>query len=201
MLRTKYKNKVDLMPKYDQIVNHIRYRREQGGNSKNLDQVKEFVKKKRYNPVTCEDDTMFCFGERLGTGTDNDHFQLGFTSVLLLMRLLWSGMFHIDATYKIIKYFYQLIIFGITDLNRCFFPIAFMVTSHEKTGDYIHFFKSLNKIASQLVPGPREDFQFKFEPKNIVSDAAKSIAKAIKRTYPSCSRSRLGTKAFKITHK
>ena len=61
-----------------------------------------------------------------------------------------------------------------------------MVTSHEKTGDYIHFFKSLNKIASQLVPGPREDFQFKFEPKNIVSDAAKSIAKAIKRTYPSC---------------
>jgi len=95
-------------------------------------------------------------------------------------------MFHIDATYKIIKYFYPLIIFGITDLNRCFFPIAFMVTSHEKTGDYIHFFKSLNKIASQLVPGPREDFQFKFEPKNIVSDAAKSIAKAIKRTYPSC---------------
>jgi hypothetical protein len=125
MLRTKYKNKVDLMPKYDQIVNHIRYRREQGGNSKNLDQVKEFVKKKRYNPVTCEDDTMFCFGERLGTGTDNDHFQLGFTSVLLLMRLVWSGMFHIDATYKIIKYFYPLIIFGITDLNRSFFSICF----------------------------------------------------------------------------
>ena len=149
-----------------------------------MEQVKDYVQKKHYNPVKCEDNTMFCFGEKLGTGEDNDHFQLGFTSLTLLMRTLWTGMFHIDATYKIIKYFYPLMIFGITDLNHSFFPIAFMVSSHETADDYLHFFKSLNKIVRRLVPNTNISFDFK--PSHIVTDAAKAMAKAIKRTYPSC---------------
>ena len=68
------------------------------------------MRKKCFNPVLCEDNSMFCFGEKIGTGTDTDHFQVGFTSLMLLKRIIWSGMFHIDATNKIIKYFYQIII-------------------------------------------------------------------------------------------
>ena len=87
------------MPTYMQIKNHIRYRQKQAGNTNSLNQIKEYVRKKRYNPVTCEDDSMFLFGEKLGTGDNKDHLQLGFTSLILLMRILWSGLFHIDATY------------------------------------------------------------------------------------------------------
>ena len=75
------------------------------------------------------------FGDKLGDGSDDAHFQLGFTSRTLLQKLLLLGMFHLDATYKIIRYFYPVIIFVIK-----FFPIVFMITSHEKTVDYIHFF-------------------------------------------------------------
>ena len=60
-------------------------------------------------------------------------------------------MFHLDATYKIIRYFYPVIIFGITDLNHKFYPIVFMITSHETHIDYIHFFVSLKAIALKLL--------------------------------------------------
>ena len=72
-LLTKYQSKVDVMPSYEQIKNYIRYRREQSGNTNSLDQVKTYMSKKCFNPVLCEDNSMFCFGEKIGTGTDTDN--------------------------------------------------------------------------------------------------------------------------------
>jgi hypothetical protein len=57
-----------------------------------------------------------------------------------------KGVFHIDATYKIVKYNYPLIVLGYTDLNRTFFPVSFMFTSHEQTADFEHFFESFKKV-------------------------------------------------------
>ena len=59
-----------------------------------------------------------------------------------------------------------------------------MVSSHETADDYLHFFKSLNTIVRRLVP--KTNISFDFKPSHIVTDAAKAIAKAIKRIYPSC---------------
>ena len=50
-----------------------------------------------------------------------------------------NGLFHLDATYKIVKYNYPLIVFGFSDLAHRFHPIFFMYTSHETEADYDHF--------------------------------------------------------------
>ena len=90
---------------------------------------------------------MFIFGEKydingnlvLGNGTDANHFNVCFSSKTLLKRLNFNGQFHVDCTYKIIKYFYPVLVFGITDYKRQFFPIAFMITSHETSADFKYF--------------------------------------------------------------
>jgi hypothetical protein len=84
-----------------------------------------------------------------------------------------------DATYKIIKYSYPLIVLGCTDINRKFFPIAFMFTSHEQTVDYIHFLTSLKKIALNVL-------NYDFDPKYICTDASKSMFSAVKKVHTNC---------------
>ena len=59
-------------------------------------------------------------------------------------------MFHLDCTYKIIKYNFPLLIFGCTDIRRKFRPIAFAFISHEQEEDFTHFFTNLNKVAEAL---------------------------------------------------
>ena len=89
---------------------------------------------------------LFVFGNKLGDGGEDNLFQLGFTCLTMLKRIKEFnnfGCFHVDATYKIVKFCFPLIVFGFTDVSRRFFPIAFMFTSHEKQTDYLHFFASL----------------------------------------------------------
>jgi hypothetical protein len=103
-----------------------------------------------YHP-NYDSNKLFVFGVHLGTGTDDDHFYLGFTTLNLLKRIEQSNLlYHIDATYKIIKYFFPLIIFGFTDRSRKFYVVANMFVSHEQEIDYNHFFTSLLKITGDL---------------------------------------------------
>ena len=129
------------------------------------------------------DHDLFTFGEKLGNGTEENHFQLGFTSKALLGNLdrcsnNKNGMFHFDWTYKILKYSYPLMVFGCSDMNRRFFPIAFMFTSHETISDFDHFFENFNIICSY--------FNFDFKPKFIVTDADSAMAASIKKMYSLC---------------
>lgn len=59
-------------------------------------------------------------------------------------------MFHIDCTYKIVKYGYPLIVFGTTDLKRKFYPIAYMLTSHEQQKDFDYFWIQLFNVCKTL---------------------------------------------------
>ncbi len=61
----------------------------------------------------------------------------------MLSRVELKGLFHIDATYKIVQYNFPLIVLGVTDINRTFHPICFMFTSHETEDDDDHFFDRL----------------------------------------------------------
>ena len=103
------------------------------GNNNSLDDVKRYANGRRYKAYK-DDDCMFFFDEMLNDGSDDNYFQLGF---------------HIDATYKLIKYFYPLIVF--TDLNHKFYPIAFMITSHEIAVDYVNFFSKLKEVSFKLI--------------------------------------------------
>ena len=93
----------------------------------------------------------------------------------MLSRVEQNGMFHIDGTYKIIKYNFPLIVLGITDMERQFHPIAFMFTSHEQEQDYVHFLGSLLNECKL--------FGYKFEPKFFDTDSSGAIANAIEHHF------------------
>ena len=98
-------------------MSYINNRRCRIFDNNNIDNLRKFIKKKlTYNPNTNTDDELFTFGVEYGRGTDDDHFHCGFTSVRLLEKLnkinSTNGIFHLDATYKIVKYNYSLIVLG-----------------------------------------------------------------------------------------
>ena len=86
-------------------------------------------------------------------------------------------VYHVDATYKLLKHFFPVIIFGATDRDNKFFPIAFMITSHETSEDYTHFFAEFKKVAKQVL-------NVDFDPQYIMADAGSSIHNGIKANFP-----------------
>ena len=170
-LKSKNKFNFDHMPTLKQIQDYINNRKKKIGDDNNLNELKTFVEQLKYVDDVTKDDDLFTFGEKFGDGSESEHFQLGFTSKKLLSRVESDGMFHIDATYKIVKYNYPLIILGITDMERRFHPICYMFTSHEQEVDYDHFFDTLILACKSL--------GFKFEPKFICTDASSAIVNSI----------------------
>ena len=97
----------------------------------------------------------------------------------LLTRIPSGVVFHCDGTYKVVKLGFPLIVFGVSDINRKFYPIAFMFSSHEQKADYLRFFKCLNMQTDML--------NIKFDPKHMCIDASKAMSYAISKVFPSCS--------------
>ena len=62
-------------------------------------------------------------------------------------------------------------VFGITDLQRQFHPICFIITSHETEQDYDHFFDSLKDVC--------QEFEFNFEQIFICIDAWSATANSV----------------------
>ena len=171
-----YFSKIETMPTLKQIQNYISYRRSLIGDNNNIDVVNDFILKFKSENVI-DDNKMFVFGELLGRGDDNDHFQIFFTSKTLISRLKKGLIFHVDGTYKIIKYFYPIIVFGCSDVQHKFYPIAFGITSHESNIDYKRFLIELNLMSNCIL-------NYDFNPQYIISDASKSIGTAISSVYP-----------------
>ena len=67
--------------------------------SNDLDHIKQFADEHRYDQFECTDDDFFCFGSQYGKGTDENHFQLAFSSVNMLRNVENRDLFHMDATY------------------------------------------------------------------------------------------------------
>ena len=82
----------------------------------------------------------------VGDGSDDDHFNMMLTSMKLLEMLDSNieGMFHIDGTYKLTKEGFPIIIFGKTDFDHHFHPIALSISSHETEADFIYFYNLMH---------------------------------------------------------
>jgi hypothetical protein len=145
--------------------------------SNNLDDIKYFFNDNKFNG-SCEDDDFFCFGAQLGQGTDESHFQLAFSSVNMLKNVVGRDLFHFDATYRLLKVCYPVLVIGVSDINRKFYPVGFMISSHETDVDYFNFFESLKEITKTL--------KFELSPKWMLIDASRAAAKAIKKSFPCC---------------
>lgn len=117
------------------------------GDENDVSAFKTYIQELEYSSDKPEDQ-MFESGKLVGTGDDHDHFQCGFKSVKLLKRVEYfnnGGVFHLDATYKIIKKIAFLWSYSVSDITRKFFPVLYMLTSKETTIDYTRFFKELLK--------------------------------------------------------
>ena len=167
------------MPELEQIQTYIRYRRKQIGDNNDLDQLASYVETLAYTKGFTEDCDLCVFGVDLGNGSDEAHFHLGFTTLELLKRINEfqnRGCFHEDATYKILKYSYPLIVFGFSDISRKFYPVSFMFTSHEETADFDHFHRSFISLCRK--------HDIDFNPQYIVTDASRAMARSIKKFLP-----------------
>jgi hypothetical protein len=85
-----------------------------------------------------------------GDGADENHFSLCVTTKSLMNNIKYAYMFHLDCTYKIVKYNYPLLIFGVTDIRRKFRPVAFAFLSHEQEFDFTNFFICLSILAGRI---------------------------------------------------
>jgi hypothetical protein len=174
--KTKYN--ISYLPSLIQIQNYLKYRRTRCGDINSINGVEEFVNGYPTVDQLGSSEPVF-FGAEYGNGTDENHFHLGVTSKSLLENIHKSEIFHIDATYKIIKYNFPLIVFGCTDVRRQFHLISFMITSHETENDYHHFFSSMIDLCSKL--------DIILTPKYMVQDADQAMANAVMSSFPECS--------------
>ncbi|CAF1024447.1 unnamed protein product [Brachionus calyciflorus] len=125
-----------------------------------------------------EPNQAFCFGCKLGDGSDTSHFIVNFTSFKLLESIKFNNLmvtdklvFNLDATYKITKTRYPLVVIGRSDHNGTFFPVFVSLVSHEQTEDFIHIIKSLKELCLSL--------NISFMPTFFVQDACLASKNAI----------------------
>ena len=98
----KFHNDADI-PSLIKIRNYVRYLREKLGNNNKISDVKKSSELHQYSEELDENE-FFVFGEDFGSGTDDDHFQIGFTSKTLFKRVNKGVVFHYDSSYKIIRF-------------------------------------------------------------------------------------------------
>jgi hypothetical protein len=82
---SKFKNEIDI-PSLEKIQNYTKYLRQKIGNNNKISDVFKFAEEHKFRELV-DDDNFFVFGGDFGAGTDDDHFQLGFTSKNLLNRI------------------------------------------------------------------------------------------------------------------
>ena len=123
----------------------------------NLEGVSEYINHRLIHNLNddaikqlAEDETIYFSYNENGDGTEEQHFILCSTSKKLVANMDQARIFHLDCTYKIVKYNYPLLIFGFTDIRRQFTPIAFAFVSHEQDIDFQNFFTGLIGVCIKL---------------------------------------------------
>ena len=123
------------------------------------------------------------FGYLEGDGSEINHFIASFTSIKLLKTINYSKnnnlnktLFHIDATYKITRNHFPLIIIGRSDYNGTFHLVSVSISSHEQEIDFTHIINSLAELCKQL--------KIEFSPSAFMQDACPASKNAIKSIFP-----------------
>ncbi|CAF1061123.1 unnamed protein product [Brachionus calyciflorus] len=110
------KNRPNLL----QIQNYLKYRRKRHGDVNSIVGLNDFVNPKLYSNIDLKsygEDEPIYFGNEIKEGDENTHFHLGITSKKLLDNIKNGCTFHLDCTYKIVKYGFPVLIFGCTDIR------------------------------------------------------------------------------------
>lgn len=142
------------LPKLTQIQNYVKYRRIKNGDINSIEGLSDHIRGRTvfddefFNALAY--DEPFYFGIDIGDGSPDSHFHLGITSKKLLQNLNMETTYHFDCTYNLVKYGFPLIVFGVSDIRRKFYPICFMITSNEQECDFTFFWNSLKVVTEKL---------------------------------------------------
>ena len=87
-IHNKYKKKIDkdpneTIPALDKIQNYLKLLKKEISNANNIHDIREFVENHKLTSEH-EGDDFFCFGANYGNGSDENHFQLAFSSKTML---------------------------------------------------------------------------------------------------------------------
>ena len=88
------------------------------------------------------------------------------------MFRLWSW----DGTYKLFSLGYVLEVFGVVDIIGAFHPVAFMISSSEDEGDFMHFFDGIRDLATTI------NVEYKVE--FLMQDACRASFNAARISFP-----------------
>ncbi|KAF0295052.1 hypothetical protein FJT64_007364 [Amphibalanus amphitrite] len=99
----------------------------------------------------------------------------------LLANAAQSEVVHLDATYKLTWNGFPVIIAGVSDQARQFFPVVFGVMQAETSEEYGLLLNKM-KTAVEEVSGKT------FEPRIVVADCADAITTAISQVFPEAKR-------------
>ncbi|RNA36561.1 hypothetical protein BpHYR1_025820 [Brachionus plicatilis] len=88
------------------------------------------------------------------------------------------GCYHLDATYKLIKNGFPLIVLGRTDAVHDFHPLGFFISSHEQEIDYQEFYQGFINLSVLL--------DTEFDPDYVVQDAWLASFNALSKQFADC---------------
>jgi DNA-binding transcriptional regulator YiaG len=171
----------------NKVQNYVYTYKNKHLNTNQISQVIKLIDKYKYKKEL-EKDSPFFIGYRkesdskvpiIGNGSDDNHLRLFITSKRLLKNLDTDlpGVYHIDSTYKLIRNGFMVYVFGKTDMQHKFHPIALGVYSHEQKEDFEHFYESLIKAASKI--------DIDFDPDFIIQDACQASYNAATEFFTS----------------
>ncbi|RKP16677.1 hypothetical protein ROZALSC1DRAFT_31438, partial [Rozella allomycis CSF55] len=122
----------------------------------------------------------------LGSGTDADPFIVGFTNTAALRRYAEANtalnekiMMHFDETFKVSEIRYQVIVFGLSDINGQFHLAGLAVSSHRRASEYKFL---MSKFADALMK--HEEIQFC--PAFVMSDCSSAISNGVIAAIEEC---------------
>ena len=179
------------IPELRKIQSYV-YRQRRNVKSRNsrMTDVKQFIVDNYYFP-TIEESQPFFFGLKfdsqskpvLGDGSQLEPVYLFMTSLKLLKNADTTSqnetaLFHLSATHKRVLNSFGIHVFGRTDLNRKFYPVALGYQSREESDDYVVLFQALKNVCAH--------FNVNFKLKFLMINDCEAQSRAVRTIYPEC---------------
>ena len=146
--------------------------------------VRDYVCEHAFNEhhLTAEDKPFF-FNCNVATGSDQNHCFIFVTCVAMMKTLHHYGskyVNHIDFTYKITEREFPLLVYGLSDIEGHFTPVAFALSSHERECDFTQFLDTLRSLSSRISTNEHPCF---YKPSFVMMDACHASANAVEGGY------------------
>jgi hypothetical protein len=150
-----------------------------------IEEINKYLEMHLLNPQLIKDvnKDFFVSRYRLGTGTDNDPFQIVFSSKFMINYLKKQqtnnnniGIIGLDGTYKISNLNYPLLVLTVPDIAHHTYPVAFSLSSSESQDAYSYFLEGVNDAFKTI-------FNTDYTPSYIVSDCSNAIISSCLDTY------------------